>query len=157
LKFEIKINHKTLILKTTQFHFPYLDWHQELPYQHGYLEADLDCLKIFNDGNEDSVLKNNVFSFRHRAKTSIILKTKSYNQKDNFKNSSIVFSKLFFFDDSKIKSFEWWIETSKISGFEKMIIFNNSLSKFYKNLFDINVYLIYLQIYIVNHILNFMT
>ncbi len=137
LKFEIMSNHKSLILKMTEIHFPHLDFkNYRVPYQHGYLEADLDCLKMINSDHKDANLKINIFSSLFKTKIPINLETKIYNQEDALKNGSIICSKVFSFGDSRVKSFEWWIETSKISGYEKIVIFNNSLSEIYGKLFD---------------------
>ncbi len=134
LHFELLSN--GISLKTTRFYFPHLNWHRRLPYQHGYLEADLDCLKINENKTMISTLEVDIFSANYRTKSPVLFEIKHYDQNENFKNSSIACSKLFFFDNTGIKRFKWWIEVSKLSGYEKLVIFNVSLSEVYKNLFD---------------------
>ena len=60
------------------------------------------------------------------------------------KDKSLVCTKLLFFDDDKIKTFQWWIEMTRLNGFDKLVFYNNSLSsKFnfliekYSNFIDI--------------------
>jgi len=136
LKFEIMIYDKNYILKTTEVQYPHLDWHKNLPYQHGYLEADFDCLKLINKQRQDSILKINIFSFRHKTKEPINLEIKNYNQYDNLKNGSIICGKFYYFKESLFKSFQWWIETLKLSGYEKIVIVNNSIGKIHNNLLN---------------------
>ncbi|RNA36061.1 hypothetical protein BpHYR1_052711 [Brachionus plicatilis] len=45
----------------------------------------------------------------------------------NLINKSVLCSKVFYFNPDYRKNFQWWIELTKLNGYEKLVIFNNSL------------------------------
>ena len=112
--------------------------HSYSNYVYEYLESDLNISLIRSEKQENKI-QIKITSFEKKLtneseptnKTNSVsidkVKIKNYNEKDELKKHSILCSKVYYFDQSYEKIFEWWIEMSKLNGYDKLVIFNNSL------------------------------
>lgn len=100
-------------------------------YRVGYLEIDYEQTEIKN-------FKVIVVSLNHATKNMLNIESKNYNENDDSKKYSMCCSKLSHLDRSYVKTFKWWIEIARLNGYEKMMIFNLSLSNDYNDILNIN-------------------
>jgi len=69
-------------------------------------------------------------------KNPIDLVIKNFNPKDETKKHSLICAKSFYFPNSYINHFEFWIKMNKINGYDKISLFNNSLDTKFDSLFS---------------------
>jgi len=109
--------------------------HTHSNYIFEYLESDLN-VNLIKSEKVDQIIQIKITSIE-KASSILLSKThsvnindvtiKNYNEKDELKKESILCSKVYYFDQSYEKIFEWWIEMNKLNGYDKLVIFNNSL------------------------------
>lgn len=73
-----------------------------------------------------------------KTKVPIDLIVKEYFSKETSKKHSMVCSKLYYVKRNLAAQFRWWIEMNKMHGYDKVVIYNNSIenSKEFNELFE---------------------
>jgi len=68
-------------------------------------------------------------------KNPIDLIIKNFNAKDHTKKHSMICAKSFYFPNSYLNHFEFWIQMNRINGYDKISLFNNSFDTKFNDLF----------------------
>jgi len=94
-------------------------------------------LSNFVNNTKNVNLKVNITDLNNLSiKNPIKLVIKKFNSLQSSKNHSVLCSKLYYLKKDYIKYFEWWIKINKLNGFDKIVLFNNSLDSSFNNLFS---------------------
>jgi hypothetical protein len=94
-------------------------------------------LNVFMNNNKSLInmakikvkIKSILSNVQEMTKNSIELVKKMFKTNDftNNNNNSILCSKVYYLKSDYIKQFEWWIQVNKLNGYDKIVVFNNSL------------------------------
>ena len=74
------------------------------------------------------------------TKNSITLKVKNLRETDELKKEAMICSKIYELNGEDYKILKWWFQLNKDIGFEKIVIYNNTIqdSKNFDNIFTMN-------------------
>ena len=92
-----------------------------------YLKVDLDIHMLYNQ-IEDLLIE--VFPYLSTnviTKNPINLKIKNLREKNHLKKEAMICSKIYKLDRDSYKILNWWFQLNKNIGFEKIVIYNNSI------------------------------
>ena len=120
LKFKNSLLKKQHILNVVK----YRTIQQHETYSFESIEASFNL----NEPFDDIELFQAFITHKKATTTAIDLVVKQFKSDKKLKKHSIVCSKIYrFFHSENAKQFKWWIEMNKIHGYEKVVIYNNSI------------------------------
>ena len=71
--------------------------------------------------------ENNTIVSVSENKKRMPVHVKYFRKDDNFKMNAMICSKLLYLKPEYIKTINWWIELNNMHGYDKLVIYNNSL------------------------------
>jgi len=106
-------------------------WRTDDQYSFEYIESDFNIKQLnlsidlndkFNLEVKVEVLDNPSIS----TNKLISLIIKNFNTNNNDKKHSVLCGKTYYYENSHLNYYEWWLNINKINGYDKIVLFNNS-------------------------------
>ena len=99
------------------------------PYSLYALKANFDCdrLQLYGKSNEFTIEAFPYLSKKQITYEPLVLKIKKLYGDDKFKKNAMICSKIAYMNGNTYKDLEWWIQLNKKIGFDKIVLYNNSI------------------------------
>ena len=106
-------------------------WRTDDQYSFEYIESDFDIkqLNLSINLNEKFTLEVKVEVLDNPSISTnklISLIIKNFNTNNNDKKHSVLCGKTYYYENSHLNYYEWWLNINKINGYDKIVLFNNS-------------------------------
>ena len=89
---------------------------------------DVNELKSYGNINELTIKAFPFLTERKITSNSIILKIKNFRGIDGLKKEAMICQKIAYFNGNSYKDLEWWFTLNKKIGFDKIVLYNNSIA-----------------------------
>ncbi len=106
-------------------------WRTDDQYSFEYIESDFNIaqLNLSINLNEKFTLEVKVEVLDNPSISTsklISLIIKNFNTNNNDKKHSVLCGKTYYYENSHLNYYEWWLNINKINGYDKIVLFNNS-------------------------------
>lgn len=76
---------------------------------------------------------------KYSANDYLNIKIKRFRSNESDKSKSMICSKLLYFKSNYAKTFKWWVQLNRMHGYDKLVVFNNSIPKEFNEIFKQNL------------------